>query len=78
MRSQALQNTFLTTTGLFGNTLNCSTTGGIKYCLVFPGDETFAAVIHFFFFRRTSCRIANPEYEPGDMVKVVLHALASS
>jgi hypothetical protein len=53
-------------------------TGGITYCSAFPEDEIFGAVINSFLFRWTSSCIANPEYDLEDMLKAVLHALASS
>jgi hypothetical protein len=75
---QAIESTFLTTTELFGSLLNCSMSDGITYCSVFLEDAIFGAVINFFQFRWTGSCIANPTYKPGDMLKAVLHALASS
>ena len=75
---QALERTFLTTTELFGSPLNCSMTGGISYCSAFPADEAFGAITDAFSYRWSGSCIANPEYEPDDMLKAVLHALASS
>jgi hypothetical protein len=49
----------------------------ITYCSVFPEDAVFGAIINSFQFRWTSSYIANPEYEHEDMLKAVLHALAS-
>jgi hypothetical protein len=69
---------FLTTMELFGSPLNCSVTGGITSCSAFPENEIFGAVINSFLFRWTSSYIVNPEYELEDMLKEVLHALASS
>ncbi len=74
----ALESTFLTTTELFGSPLNCSIFDGIIYCSAFMEDAVFEAIINSFQFRWTSSCIANPEYEPEDMLKAVLHALASS
>jgi len=51
---------------------------GIAYCSAFPEDAVFGAIINSFQFRWTSSCIANPEYEPEDMLKAVMHALASS
>ena len=75
---QALESTFLTTTDLFGSPLNCSTTGGITYCSAFPENGNFGVVINSVHFRCTSSCIANLESIPEDMLKAVLHALASS
>ena len=50
----------------------------MTYCSVFPEDENFRAVINFFLFRWTSSCIANPECDPEDMLKAVLHVLALS
>jgi hypothetical protein len=43
----------------------------------FSGDETFGAVTNSFLIRWTSSCIANPEYDPEDMLKAVLHVLDS-
>ena len=51
---------------------------GIIYCSAFPEDAAFRAIINSFQFRWTSSCIANLEYEPEDMLKADLHALASS
>ena len=53
-------------------------TGGITYCSAFPEDEIFGAVINTFLFRWTCSSIANPQYELEDMLKAVLHTIASS
>jgi hypothetical protein len=42
-----------------------------------PGAQ-FGAIIDSFQFRWTSSCIVNPEYKPEDMLKAVLHTLASS
>ncbi len=73
-----MESTFRTTTELFGSPLNCSMSEGITYCSAFPEDAEFGAVINSFQNRWTSSCIANPEYEPEDMLKTVLRALASS
>ncbi len=52
--------------------------GGTAYCSAFPKDETFGAITDSFRYRGTGSCIANPEYEPDDMLKAVLHALSSS
>ena len=74
----AMEKTFLTTTELFGSPLNCSMTEGITYCSAFKGDANFGAIINSFSYRWTASCIANPEYEPEDMLQAILHALASS
>jgi hypothetical protein len=51
---------------------------GITYCSAFSDDAVFKAMINSFQFRTTSSCIANPEYEPEDMLKAFIHALASS
>jgi hypothetical protein len=53
-------------------------TGGISYCSAFPAVEAFEPMIDAFSYRWTGSCIANPEYDPEDMLKAVLHALASS
>jgi hypothetical protein len=53
-------------------------TGGISYCSAFPEDETFGVITDSCRYRWTSSCVANPEYEPEDMLKTVIHALASS
>ncbi len=73
-----LERTFLTSTELFGSPLNCSMSGGISYCSAFPEHEIFGAITDSFLYRWTGSCIANSEYEPEDMLKAVLHALASS
>jgi hypothetical protein len=44
----------------------------------FPEDEIFGAITDSFLYRWTDSCIANPEYEPEDMLKAVLHAFSSS
>ena len=75
---QALERTFLTTTELFGSPLSCSNTRGISYCSAFPAEEAVGAITDAFSYRWSGSCIANPEYKPDDMLKAVLHALASS
>jgi hypothetical protein len=74
---QALERTFLTNKELFGSSVNFSMSGGISYRSAFPEDEIFGAITDSFLYRWTDSCIANPEYEPKDMLKAVLHALAS-
>ena len=50
---------------------------GMTYCSAFQEDDTFGAIIDSFLYRWTNSCIANSEYEPEDMLKTVLHALAS-
>ena len=63
---------------LIGSHLNCSMTDGITYCSIFLEDVDFGVVVNSFRFRRTSSCVATPEYYPEDMLKAVLHTLASS
>jgi hypothetical protein len=74
----AMEKIFHTTTELFGSPLNCPMTEGITYCSTFQDDAHFGAIIDSFRYRWTNSCMANPEYEPEDMLKAVLHALASS
>jgi hypothetical protein len=73
-----MESTFRATTELFGSPLTCSMSEGITYCSAFPEDAAFGAVLNSFQYRWTSSFIANPEYEPEEMLETVLHALASS
>ncbi len=68
----ALEQTFHTTTELVGSPLNCPTTEGITYCSTFQEDVNFGAIIDSFLYRWTNSCKANPEYEPEDMLQVVL------
>ena len=74
----ALEQTFHTTTELFGSPLNCPMTEGMTYCSAFHDDVHFGAILNSFRYRWTASCMANPEYEPEDMLHAVLHALASS
>ena len=51
---------------------------GISYCSAFQEDETICAIIDSFLYHWTGSCIASPEYEPEDILKAVLRALASS
>ena len=73
----SIESTFLKVTELFGSPLKWPISHGITYCSAFPEDKVFGAIINSFQFRWTGSCIANPEYEPKNMLKVVLHALAS-
>jgi hypothetical protein len=53
-------------------------TKGMTYGSAFPEDVHFGAILNFFQYRWTASCIANPEYEPEDMLQAVLHALSSS
>jgi hypothetical protein len=53
-------------------------TEGITLCSAFQEDVNFGAIIDSLLYRWTNSCIANPEYEPEDMLKAVLQALASS
>ena len=50
----------------------------VEFCTAFPEDANFGAHFNSFSYRLTGSCVANPEYEPQDMRKAVLHALASS
>ena len=50
----------------------------ITYCTVYPKESAFRGLHDPFSYRLTRSCTANPEYDPGDMRKVALHALASS
>ena len=73
-----MEKTFLTNTELFGSPLNCSMSEGITYCSAYAEDSVFGALFDGYSYRYTGSCIANPEYEPEDMRRAVLHALASS
>jgi len=73
-----MERAFLADKELFGSPLNCPVSGVISYCSAFPEDEIFCAIANLFLYRWTGSCIADPEYEPEDMLKAVLHALASS
>jgi len=51
---------------------------GITYCTAYPENSAFGALHDAISYRLTGYCTANPEYDPGDMRKVILHALASS
>ncbi len=51
---------------------------GITDCTAYPEDSAFGALHDAFSYRLSQSCIANPEYDPGDMRKAILHALASS
>ncbi len=50
----------------------------MSYCSAFKADEAFGAIHDSFSYKWTGSCLSNPEYEPEDMLKAVLHALASS
>jgi len=75
---RVIQLTVRTGAELFASPLNCSMEPGIKYCTAYPEDSAFAALHDAFSYRLTGSCIANPEYDPSDMRKAILHALASS
>jgi hypothetical protein len=50
----------------------------ITYCTAYPEDSAFDALYDAFSYRMTRSCIANPEYDPGDTRKAILHALATS
>jgi hypothetical protein len=49
---------------------------GVGYCTTFQDDAIFGALYDAFSYRWTASCIANPEYEPADMRKTILHTLA--
>ena len=51
---------------------------GLTYCSAYPEDSSFGALRDAFIYRLTGLCTANPEHNPGDMRKAILHALASS
>jgi len=51
---------------------------GITYCTAYPEDSAFGALNDVFSYRLIGSCIANQEYDPSDMRKTILHALASS
>jgi len=63
---------------LFASPLSCSMSDGISYCSAFLEDKIFGAITDSMLYRWTGSCIANPEYEPEDMLKAELHALSSS
>ena len=75
---QAIETTFITTTEFFGSSRNCSISDGITYHSAFPKDAVFGAIMNSFQLRWTSSCIVDLEYEPEDMLKAVVYALASS
>jgi hypothetical protein len=50
----------------------------IAYCTAYPEDSAFGALHETFSYRLIGSCVANPEYDPGDMRKAILYALASS
>jgi hypothetical protein len=48
------------------------------YCTAYLEDSAFGVLHDAFSYRLTGSWITNPEYEPEDMRKAVLHALGSS
>jgi hypothetical protein len=73
-----MQLTFQTRADIFASPLNCTMEPGITYCTAYPESSSFGALHDAFCYRLTGSCTANPEYDPGDMRKVILHALASS
>ena len=50
---------------------------GIIYCTAYPEDSSFVALHDAFSYPLSGSCTANPEYDPGDMRKAILHALVS-
>jgi hypothetical protein len=46
----------------------------IPYCSAFTEDKIFGAITDAFLYPWTGSCIANPEYDPEDMLKAVLRA----
>ncbi len=67
---------FDTTYELFASPLNSSMNPNVDYCTTFQDNAIFGALFVAFSYRWTGSCIANPEYEPADMRKTILHALA--
>jgi hypothetical protein len=76
--ASAIYACFKTTFKIFASPLNNSVNPNVDYCTAFPEDANFGANFDSFCYRLTGSCIASPEYEPEDMRKAVLHALASS
>jgi len=75
---RAIQLTFQSRAEIFASPLNCSMEPGITCCTADPENFSFGALNDAFSYRLTGSCTANPEYDPGDMRKAILHALASS
>ncbi len=75
---RAIQLTFHTRAEIFASPLNCSMEQDITYCSAYPEDSAFGALHDAFSYRLTISCTANPEYDPGDMRRAVMHALSSS
>ncbi len=75
---RAIQLTFQTRADIFASPLNCSMEPDITYCTTHHEVFAFGALYDAFSYRLTGSCTANPEYDPGDMRKAILHALASS
>jgi hypothetical protein len=69
---------FNTTFEICASPLNSFMNSNVEYCTVFPKDANVGAHFDSFSYKLTGSCIANPEYEPEDMRKAVLHALAFS
>jgi hypothetical protein len=75
---RAIQLTFHTRAETFASPLICSMEPGITYCTAYPEDSSFGTLHDALSYRLTGSCTANPEYDPGDMRKAILHTLASS
>jgi len=75
---RAIELTFQTRPELFASSLNCSMEPCIIYCTAYPEDYIFGALYDAFIYRLRGSCTTNPEQNPGDMRKAILHALASS
>ena len=75
---RAIQLKFQTRAEIFANPLNCLMEPGITYCTAYPDDSSFGGLHDAFNYGLTGWCTANPEYDPGDGRKAILHALALS
>ena len=48
----------------------------VDYCTSFQDNAIFGALFDAFIYRCTISCLANPEHEPADMRKTILHAIA--
>jgi len=63
---------------MFASLLNYSMEPDITYRTAYPKDSVFGALNDAFSYKLTGSCTANPEYDPEDMRKAILHALAAS
>ena len=75
---RTIQLTFQTRAEIFASPLSCSMEEDITYCTAYLEGAAFGALHDAFSYRLTGSCAANPEYDPEDMRKSVMHALSSS